>query len=49
MAFRAATEVEATVSKLKNRKPADKDVIRDMIKGEGDMVVDGIWRLCNVL
>ena len=42
-------EVEMRVSKLKNEKVARKDEITgEMIKGEGDRVVDWIWRLCYV-
>ena len=37
------------VGKLKNGKPAGKNEITgDMIKGEGDRVLDWIWRLCNM-
>ena len=36
------------VGNLKNGKTAGKDEITgQMVKGEGDMVVDSIWRLCN--
>ena len=43
------TEVEARVGKIKNGKAAGKDeVTKEMIKGGGDMVVDWIWRLCNM-
>ena len=35
--------------KLKNGKAAGKDeVVREMIKGGGNMLVDCIWRLCNM-
>ena len=38
------------VSKLKNGKAADKDeTTGEMKKGEGDRVVDWIWRLCNMV
>ena len=39
------TEVEAKVRNLKNRKD---EVHRETIKGGGDMVVNWIWRLCNM-
>ena len=43
------TEVEVRVGKLKNGKVAGKDeVTREMIKSGSDMVVDWIWRLCNM-
>ena len=43
------TEAEVRVGKLKNRKAAGKDeVTGEMIKGEGNRVVDWIWRLCNM-
>ena len=49
MAFREEsikTEVKVRVEKLKNRKAAGKDEITgEMVKDEGDMVVDWIWRL----
>ena len=42
-------EVEVRVGKLKNGKPSGKDEITgEMITGGGDMVVDWIWRLCNM-
>ena len=34
--------------KLKNGKAAGKDVTGDILKGEGDMVVDCIWSQCNM-
>ena len=44
------TEVEVRVGKLKNRNTAGEDEITgEMIKGGGDMVVDWIWRVCNVV
>ena len=44
------TEVEAGVRKLKNGKAAGRvEVTVKMIKGEGDMVVDCIWSLFNML
>ena len=43
------SEVEVRVGKLKNGKAAGKDESKgEMIKGEGDSVVDCIWRLCNM-
>ena len=34
---------------MKNRKTSHKDeVTGEIIKGEGDMVVDWIWRLCHM-
>ena len=43
------TEVKVRVGKHKNGKAAGEDeVTGEMIKGEGDTVVDWIWRLCNV-
>ena len=37
------------MGKLKNGKATGKDEITgEMIKGEGDRVVDWIWRLCNM-
>ena len=42
-------EVEMREGKIKNGKAAVEDeIIGDMIKGEGDKVVDWIWRLCNM-
>ena len=42
-------EVEVRVGKLKNEKAAGKDEITgEMIKGEGDRVVNWVWRLCNM-
>ena len=42
-------DVEMRVGKLKNGKAAGMDKITGkMIKGEGDRVVDLIWRLCNI-
>ena len=42
-------EVGVRVGKLKNGKAVGKDkVIREMIKGGGDKVVDWIWRLYNI-
>ena len=36
------------MEKLKNGKVAGKDEVPgDGIKGEGDRVMDWIWRLCN--
>ena len=36
------------MGKLKNRKVAGKDeIMGEMIKGEGNRVVDWIWMLCN--
>ena len=53
MAFREEsikTEVKVRVEKLKNRKAAGKDEITgEMVKDEGDMVVDWIWRLLKVV
>ena len=43
------TEVEVRVGMLQNRKALGKDeVTGDMVKGGGDMVVEWIWRLCNI-
>ena len=37
------------VGKLKNGKSTGKDeVTGEMVKGGGDMVVEWIWRLCNM-
>ena len=37
------------MGKLKNRKTAGKDeVTGDMVKSTGGMVVDWIWRVCNM-
>ena len=37
------------VKKLKNGKAAGKDeVTEEMVKGGGDVVVDWIWKLCNM-
>ena len=37
------------MGKLKNRNAAGKnEVTGDMVKGGGNMVVDWIWRLCNI-
>ena len=42
-------EVEVRVGKLKHGKaPVGDEITREMIKGEGDRVVDWIWRLCNM-
>ena len=42
-------EVEVRVGKLKNGKATSKvEIIREMIKGGGDRVVDWMWRLCNM-
>ena len=44
------TEVEVREEKLKNGKAAGKDeVTGEMIKGEGNRVVDRIWRLYNMM
>ena len=41
--------VEERVKKLKNGKAAGKDeVTEEMVKGGGDVVVDWIWKLCNL-
>ena len=41
-------EVEMRVGRLKNGKATGKDEsTREMMKGEGDRMVDWIWRLCN--
>ena len=41
-------ELEVRLGKLQNEKTADKaEVMGEMVKGGGDMVVDWIWRLCN--
>ena len=43
-------EVEVRLGKLKNGKAAGKDkVTGEMIKGEGNKVVEWIWRLCNMV
>ena len=43
------TEVEVRVGKLKNGKAAGKaEVTGEMVKGGGNIVVDWIWRLCNM-
>ena len=43
-------KVEVRVRKLKNGKAAGKDEITgEMVKGGGDIVVDWIWRLCNMV
>ena len=35
--------------KLKNGKAAGKgEITGDMVKGRGDMVVNWVWRLCNI-
>ena len=37
------------MGKYKNRKAAGKnEVIGEMLKGEGDMLVNWIWWLCNM-
>ena len=37
------------VGKVKNGKDAGKDeIIREIIKGGDDRLVDWIWRLCNM-
>ena len=37
------------MGKRKNEKAAGKDEITgSMVKGGGDMVVEWIWRLCNM-
>ena len=42
-------DVEVRVEKLENGKATDGDEIAgQMIKGEGDKVVNWIWRLCNM-
>ena len=42
-------KVEVRVGKLKNGKFAGKDEITgEIIKGEGERVVDWIWSLCNM-
>ena len=42
-------KVEERVKKLKNGKDAGKDeVTEEMVKGGGDVVVDWIWKLCNM-
>ena len=42
-------KVDVRVKKLKNRKAAGKDeVTGEMIKGGSNMVVNWIWRLCNM-
>ena len=41
--------VEERVKKRKNGKAAGKDeVIEEMVKSGGDVVVDWIWKLCNM-
>ena len=43
------TEVVERVKKLENEKAACKDeVTEEMVKGGGDVVVDWIWKLCNM-
>ena len=43
------TTIEVRVGKLKNRKTAYKDeVIGEVINVGGDIVVECIWRLCNM-
>ena len=43
-------EVEMRVEKLKNGKAVGEDEITgEMIKGGGDIVVDWIWRICNMV
>ena len=43
------TEVEIRLGKLKNAKATCKnEVTGEMIKNEGNKVVDWIWRLCNM-
>ena len=43
------TELEARVGKLKNGKAAGKgEVTGEIVKGGGELVVDQIWRLCNM-
>ena len=42
-------KVKVRVRTLKNRKVAGKDeVTGEMIIGGGDMVVSGIWKMCNM-
>ena len=42
-------EVEKRVKKLKNGKAAGKgEVTAEMEKGGGDVMVDWIWKLCNM-
>ena len=42
-------EIEVRVGKLMNGNASGKDeIIREMIKGGGDMVAEWIWRLCNM-
>ena len=42
-------EVEERIKKLKNGKIAGKDeVTEEMVKGGGDVVMDWIWKLCNM-
>ena len=44
------TEVEVRVGKLKNRKVAVKDEVTGvMIKVGNDMVLDWIWKMCNIM
>ena len=46
---RRKTEVEERVKKLKKGKAAGKDeVTEEMVKCGGDVVVDWIWKLCNL-
>ena len=43
------TEEEVKVRKLKKEKGVGKDeVTGEMIKGGGDMLMNWIWRLCNM-
>ena len=38
------------MEKLKNEKAtANDEVTRKLVKGGGDMVMDWIWRLCNIV
>ena len=42
-------EAEVRVGKLRNGKVTGKvEITGEMIRGEGDRVVDWIWRLCNM-
>ena len=44
------SEVEVRVGKLKNEKATSKDKItEEMAKGEGDRMIDWMWRLCNMV
>ena len=44
------TEVEVRVEIFKNRKVVGKDAVsREMIKNGGNMVVEWIWSLCNMV